>query len=96
MNFREIGKCIVAVGESIMYFMILRALGLFLFNLIPLHGCTINNTVPLFMAVVFLSSFTYVGIWLILAKKQNAVFWKAFIAFNIVPGILGLASRFIL
>jgi len=44
------------------------------------------------LIIIFLASVSYLGAWATIAGKRDSVFWKVFIAFDIIPGVLGAIS----
>jgi hypothetical protein len=83
----------MAITEMAIYFFATRYFGRFWFI-----ADKMNASVLIFLLgimIVFLSCVTYTGAWLIFARRNHAIFWKAFTLFDILPGILGFLSNLV-
>jgi hypothetical protein len=86
MNIRAIHKIFAAIIDISIYFFIFRSLSRFWIMSDKIH---VSNLIFDFgILIVFLSGVTYTGSWLTISERKYSTFWKAFIAFDILPGIL--------
>jgi len=92
MNIRAVCKIFAAIVDVNIYFFLCRSLSRLWFMSENNHAS--NLIFDFGIVILFLSGVTYTGSWLMIAERKYNTFWKAFIAFDLLPGFLGVASHF--
>lgn len=81
-------KSFIITSDVAMYFLLFYAGSRFIRAGVGQVPMT-DRAAILVPGIVLLSCVTYLGTWITLAERKPDLFWKLFVAFNIVPGALG-------